>query len=450
MTADKLNNSGDVKKFLRGLGLHVDANVVQQVVNVLSGKSDQSLYSLYATRKDIQLPVCGKGTVYKIKKLYGKGELKPYLAYLSDSPIVYTDGTEQGKEAEHEVQEEARIEHLESDCAITQQTQKLSANLDASYCMASPDNIDVNFLKKNRIPPKKAPKILFEWRYCHREGSHDKCCLYQNLIDDLTVKKITFERAEALLCLELQAKDLGSEIIQKDASLARIYRPWENKGNWEIWIKELQELRTPGPLKKQHLDEVTDLLRRFQEEVENTRAEQNWDIIFKVEQDPLFADMMDHCNEIQWDFDRIRLQRLKYEPIMKKLISTIAQESPAEANEDFTKFVVRYAANRPVHRKLPDYSINPHEGTAWRLTIQEGEKGTNIAIGSQERMEQCRVLHIDLISVYKRDLAIKKLRSVRRDILIHLKSLHEQISDTLTRQDYFYTLCSRCIQLRDE
>ena len=283
-----------------------------------------------------------------------------------------------------------------------------------------------------------------------KEGYHDKCCLHQNLIDDLTINGIRFEWAEALLRAKLEGKYLGSEIIQKDADLARIYRPWENKDNWEICLKELQELRTPGPLKKQHLDEVTDLLRRFQEEVENARAEQNWDITFNVEKDPLFANMMDHCYEIQRDFDRIRLLRFKYEPIMKKLISTITRKSPPEANEDFAKFVVRYAVNPPIHHKLPDYSMNPHDGTTWWLTIQEGKKGTNIAIGSQERIEQCRVLHIDLISVYKRDLAIKKLRSVRREILIHLKSLHEQINDTLTRQDYFYTLCSRCIQLCDE
>ena len=156
LNADKLNNSEDVKKFLRGLGLHVDEGVVQQVVNVLSDKSEQSLYSLYATRKDVQPPVCGKGTVYKIKKIYDKDELKPYLAYLSDSPIVYTARTEQRKESEHEMPKEARTEHLESDRAITQQTQKLSANLDTSYCTASPENIDVAMLKKWRVPSKKA------------------------------------------------------------------------------------------------------------------------------------------------------------------------------------------------------------------------------------------------------------------------------------------------------
>ena len=69
------------------MGLHIDERVLQQVVNVLSSKS-KSLYSLYATRRGMSPPVCGKGTVYKIKKLFDEGILKPYLVYLSQSEIV--------------------------------------------------------------------------------------------------------------------------------------------------------------------------------------------------------------------------------------------------------------------------------------------------------------------------------------------------------------------------
>lgn len=83
-----MNNSEDAKRFLRGLGLHVDEGVLQQVVNVLSGKTHQSLYSLYATRQGMSPPICGKGTVYKIKKLYDGGELRPYLVYLSQRGTV--------------------------------------------------------------------------------------------------------------------------------------------------------------------------------------------------------------------------------------------------------------------------------------------------------------------------------------------------------------------------
>ncbi len=97
---DKLNNSEDAKRFLKELGLHIDEAVVRQVVNVLSGKVRQSLYSLYTTRSDKPPPACGKGTVDKIKKLYDECELQPYLDYLSDSLTIGEAKTEQIKEAE--------------------------------------------------------------------------------------------------------------------------------------------------------------------------------------------------------------------------------------------------------------------------------------------------------------------------------------------------------------
>jgi hypothetical protein len=103
LTMDKLSNFEDLKRFLRGMGLHVNEGVVQRVVNALSGKVSVSLYSLYATRPDKPAPLCGKGTVYKIKKLYDKGELEPYLAYLSHSSTAFEAGTEKIKETEPQI-----------------------------------------------------------------------------------------------------------------------------------------------------------------------------------------------------------------------------------------------------------------------------------------------------------------------------------------------------------
>jgi hypothetical protein len=107
---DKLNNYEDAKRLLQGLGLHIDETVVRQVVNVLSGKAHQSLYSLYTTRPDKPVPVCGKGSVYKIKKLYGEGELQPYLDYVSDTLTIGEAKAEQIKEAEHDVPKESLTE----------------------------------------------------------------------------------------------------------------------------------------------------------------------------------------------------------------------------------------------------------------------------------------------------------------------------------------------------
>ena len=97
LTVDKLTNSEDAKRFLLGLGLHVDEGVIKQVVKILSGKADRSLYSLYAARPDKPPPVCGKGTAYKIKELYDKGELEPYLAYLSRKPTLSGVKSEQAE-----------------------------------------------------------------------------------------------------------------------------------------------------------------------------------------------------------------------------------------------------------------------------------------------------------------------------------------------------------------
>ena len=109
LTVDKLTNSEDAKRFLLGLGLHVDEGVIKQVVKILSGKADRSLYSLYAARPDKPPPVCGKGTAYKIKELYDKGELEPYLAYLSREPTVGGVEPEQSEGEAPAREEVARI-----------------------------------------------------------------------------------------------------------------------------------------------------------------------------------------------------------------------------------------------------------------------------------------------------------------------------------------------------
>jgi len=109
---DKLDNFEDAEEFLRGLGLHVDEGVVRQVMSVLSCEAHEPLYSLYATRPGMPPPICGKGTVYKIKRLYDKGKLKPYLDYLSDPPTIGEAKAEQIKEAEHDVPKKSRTEQV--------------------------------------------------------------------------------------------------------------------------------------------------------------------------------------------------------------------------------------------------------------------------------------------------------------------------------------------------
>ena len=92
------------------MGVHIDEATVHQVVNALSGKTHQSLYSFYSSRTG-NPPICGKGSVYKIKKLYDEGELEPYLEYLSGSFTIGGYADEQIHDADHSKQ--SRIEQMQ-------------------------------------------------------------------------------------------------------------------------------------------------------------------------------------------------------------------------------------------------------------------------------------------------------------------------------------------------
>lgn len=85
MTTDKFLNQEEATQFLRKLGLKIEESVICQVIEAITS-NNQSLYELYASgnRRDgsARSPVCGKGTADKIKRLYEKGKLDPYLSYL--------------------------------------------------------------------------------------------------------------------------------------------------------------------------------------------------------------------------------------------------------------------------------------------------------------------------------------------------------------------------------
>ncbi len=72
--------------FLKGLGLRVDLGTVKRVANQVVSRAP--LYPLYASQEAV--PVAGKGTVYKIKRLIEDGKLDPLLRYwgLMETPEV--------------------------------------------------------------------------------------------------------------------------------------------------------------------------------------------------------------------------------------------------------------------------------------------------------------------------------------------------------------------------
>jgi len=83
---DNIQKHTSADQFLHNLGLRVDMNVIVRVLNVITRETPGSLYGLYSSAErrngTRRTPICGKGTVYKIKRLYQTGELDSFLEFV--------------------------------------------------------------------------------------------------------------------------------------------------------------------------------------------------------------------------------------------------------------------------------------------------------------------------------------------------------------------------------
>ena len=79
---DSSADQGQGRQLLRRLGVRVDQKIVATVVRRI--RRGDTLYSPYSPGEEGQPPVCGKGTVYKITRLYETGELATWLHQLVD------------------------------------------------------------------------------------------------------------------------------------------------------------------------------------------------------------------------------------------------------------------------------------------------------------------------------------------------------------------------------
>ena len=148
MTLVKISDPQDAKQFLRSVGLTVPEEVVLRVAEVVRGKVKRSIYSLWHGNKRFgEMPVCAKGTVTKIRKLYEAGKLKPYLDYL-DGGATVQPASDQVLESRHMATHGSRV-NLEGSTEAAPQTRvhNLQAlNLDAlreAMWVPSPEHVPV-------------------------------------------------------------------------------------------------------------------------------------------------------------------------------------------------------------------------------------------------------------------------------------------------------------------
>lgn len=340
---DKLNNSQDATRFFRGLGLYLDEAVVHQVVNVLSGDSNQSLYSLHAQRKDKPPPICAKGSVYKIKKLYDTGQLRPYLDYLSNSLA-------QGK-----------VESEKTEKLPTPDKESVGTNAQekSDICIAPPDNIDIVVLQSWGIPDKKAADILFHWRKLHREGSHQMCQAFHTLEDNLKNQKIPFRRAELYLHAELHARKFNIDDAISDLERSRKYRIWERPENLKAFFKESEELMKPMiEARQKHLKKIENLLKELQDNVFTSLTTKKYDNLLKMEENTLFENLQIHCYDVYdffWDLKR-NLETAQYLEL-DKITSEIDEKMDNSKRKELLKLQTDTITSIKQLRKAIDYTL---------------------------------------------------------------------------------------------
>jgi hypothetical protein len=169
-------------------------------------------------------------------------------------------------------------------------------------CKTSPENMDVVKLSELLIPKKEAPEILREWRSFHRQGEHEYCELFTKLIEDLQIRKIPFKNARGMLQLGIRALRFDMKKEKNDLESARAYRPWESIESHSSFVKESEEIRKPGPLRLTHLNDITQIIYKFQLEIESAIEQEDWLQKFSIENNEIIDNFFEHFPEIQADF----------------------------------------------------------------------------------------------------------------------------------------------------
>jgi hypothetical protein len=395
---DKLNNLEDAKQFLRKQGLRIDEKIVRKVVAVISGKSMQSLFSLYDTKKGTIRAFCGKGTVIKVQKLYKSDKLKPYLEYIDGLSTDRTVETETQKQIIGGALKQPPVGTQPSSRSSEPTIQKPIRNVATNECPASPANIDVHMLKECGIPANKAPYLLLDWNTSHTKGFHERCIFYKKVFDDVKIRKIPFDKALALSLLESKSIKYNIKSGQRDADIARKYRPWENKDNFSVSFKAMGFGEEPLPPVKKHLDEITNVLSKFKIEVDEIRNKHQWYVTFESQHDAHFSDMLSHCWEIKWEIEKYGQEKQVYGLEIKELIS----------ENDI---------------KIPE--------------------GVNL--------DDFQIIHTELIVNHKKDPRVKELVKSQHKMSDRLKLLNDEIISTLKKQEYFRhsAFCKTCSELDD-
>ena len=116
------------------------------------------------------------------------------------------------------------------------------------------------------MPQYDAPGLLGAWRRAHREGTHQLCTLWGDLVESVRAG-IPFPDAYDLVISIWLAERWGFGLLKDITELYRLYRPWEERVNRQVYLEEVRSAIVEHEGNGSKLDETGVLLeelpRRF-------------------------------------------------------------------------------------------------------------------------------------------------------------------------------------------
>ena len=110
-----------------------------------------------------------------------------------------------------------------------------------SSCNAPEQWADVGRLERWGVPKYSAPGVLGAWRMAHRDGAHELCAMWVDLVNNVQAD-VPFPDAYDLTIAGWLADRWGMPTLKSITELYRLYRPWESKVHRKVYLDEVRSI----------------------------------------------------------------------------------------------------------------------------------------------------------------------------------------------------------------
>jgi len=312
-------------------------------------------------------------------------------------------------------------------------------------CVSSPDEMTLDHLIKLGVPKSKSPHVIYEWRQHHLEGKHNLCACYPKLFKDVQ-NGIPFVNAHAILQMEIRGNMFHLESAIAHAEIARIYRPWENRDNYDALFKEIESRRKADPnyvARMNHIGEVRGILFKFGEQIKRSIDSQRIDNKLEIENTDSFEFLLHHDSEVYWQYGQLYHKRLELSMAKDRFCKKVRIDIPSSTK----KILVRCIVDSIIQNaKSPSFKITK-DNSNWRLFIIINSEEIKIAQGNEDEIIYYQDYYCKLVTKFKKDNEVKNILKIQREMISIMRKIARQIEKVISSDDFLHTHCFKCPQL---